>query len=561
MQSLFGRFSRELYRPQSEFEAAQATQRPRLPVRHILLRLFRIGVCLLLVAGLATATPKEAARLAKKAQKAERKGRIVDAYLLYSEAAAADPETPFYWQKSLALRTRAATAAHTIPPADPPGEADAAPAPPPDPPASPPSVTQKEIEATRQPQPPTRLAAKPGVQTIDLKADSKTLWEKLAHAYGLDVVFDGDYQTSPSIRFNIGEVTYDQALYALETVTSSFIVPVSPKLFMVVKDTPQKRTEVENTVAISIPLPEPVTVQEAQELARGVQQLFELTKVAVDSGQRLAIIRGPVSKVEPARIVFRDLLLHRSQIFLEIEVLSLSRIYDNTYGIPITNSYQLLAPVGVTNLFQWVGGMGAIQMTVATAQMLAYATDSVTKTILRSELRTVDGQAATLRFGDKYPIVTMTFAGGGVNNAASYYPPPLFQFEDLGLSVKATPKVHGDEAVTLDIELEYKALGAGGFNGIPTISNRKYTGRVRLEFGEEAIVAGLLSESDARTVAGFAGLTDIPVVGPLTSQYNRHKEDADILVTVKPILVDSPPFEIASHTIWTGTESRPKSPI
>ena len=160
--------------------------------------------------------------------------------------------------------------------------------------------------------------------------------------------------------------TYAQALYALETVTSSFIVPVSPKLFMVVKDTQQKRTEVENTVAIAIPIPEPVTIQEAQELARGVQQLFELTKFAIDSGQRLAFIRGPVSKVEPARIVFRDLLLHRSQMFLEFEILSLSKLYDNTYGFPITNSYQLLAPIGVTNLFAWAGGFGAIQMTVAT---------------------------------------------------------------------------------------------------------------------------------------------------------------------------------------------------
>ncbi len=516
-------------------------------------------MCLLLLSGLAVATPKQAGRLAKQARKAEKKGRIVDAYILYSEAAAADPDTAFYWQKSQALRTRAATAAHTMPPPESsPAAAVESPEPPPEPL---PDVTPKELDEAKKPQPPTTLAAKPGLQRIDLKADSKTLWEKLAKAYGLDVVFDGDYQASAPIRFNIGEADYSQALYALETVTSSFIVPVSPKLFMVVKDTQQKRTEVENTVAIAIPLPEPVTIQEAQELARGVQQLFELTKFAIDSGQRIAFIRGPVSKVEPARLVFRDLLLHRSQMFLEFEILSLSRLYDNTYGFPITNSYQLLAPIGVTNLFAWAGGFGAIQMTVASVQVLAHATDSVRTSLLRTEMRTTDGQAATLRFGDKYPIVTMTFAGGGAENATSYYPPPLFQFEDLGLTLKATPKVHGDEGVTLDLELEFKALGAGGLNGIPVISNRKYTGRVRVKFGEEAIIAGLMSESEVRTIAGFAGLTDIPVVGPLTSQVNKHKEKADILITVRPMLIDSPPFEIAARPIWTGTESRPKSPI
>jgi len=193
----------------------------------------------------------------------------VDAYLLYSQAAAADPQTPWYWEKSQALRTRAATIARTMPPLDPiPAEAA-----PPEP-AAPPEIpletpTSQDLSEARKPQPPTKLAAKPGMQTFDLKADSKTLWEKLAKAYGLDCVFDGDYQASPPIRFNIGEVDYAQALYALQTVTSSFIVPISPKLFMVVKDTQQKRTEVENTVAVSIPLPDPVTIQEAQELARG----------------------------------------------------------------------------------------------------------------------------------------------------------------------------------------------------------------------------------------------------------------------------------------------------
>ena len=539
-----------------------AGQRLESGKRHIYLKLFRIGVCLLALAGLAYATPKAAAQLSKKARKAEKKGRIVEAYLFYSEAAAADPENPFYWQKSQALRTRAATAAHAMPPRD--VAAEAAPEAASDaeaPPEDLPAPTPKDLDEARKPQPPTELAAKAGSQTFDLKGDSKTLWETLARSYGLDVVFDGDYQASSPIRFNIGEATYAEALYALETATSSFIVPVSPKLFMVVKDTPQKRTEVETTVAITIPIPEPVSIQEAQELARGVQQLFELTKFAIDSGQRLVFIRGPVSKVEPARIVFRDLLLHKPQMFLEFEILSLSKIYDSTYGIPITNSYQLLAPLGVTNLFAWTGGLGAIQMTVATVQLLAHATDSVSTTMLRTQLRTVDGQAATLRFGDKYPIVTMTFAGGGVNNATSYYPPPLFQFEDLGLTLKATPKVHGDEGVTLDIELEYKALGAGGLDGIPVISNRKYTGRARLKFGEEAVLAGLMSESEARTIAGFAGLTDVPVVGPLTSQVNRHNETADILVVVRPVLIDSPRLEIAAQPIWTGTESRPKSPI
>jgi hypothetical protein len=47
----------------------------------------------------------------------EKKGKIVEAYLLYSQAAAADPKNAKYWRLSQALRTRAAMLAKPMPPA------------------------------------------------------------------------------------------------------------------------------------------------------------------------------------------------------------------------------------------------------------------------------------------------------------------------------------------------------------------------------------------------------------------------------------------------------------
>ena len=85
------------------------------------------------------------------------------------------------------------------------------------------------------------------------------------------------------------------------TVSSSFIVPISNRVFMVVKDTEQKRRETENHVAVTIPIPEPVTLQEAQELGRSVQQLMEIQRFAIDSAQRLVIFRDRASKVRPGR--------------------------------------------------------------------------------------------------------------------------------------------------------------------------------------------------------------------------------------------------------------------
>ncbi|MBK7931313.1 MAG: hypothetical protein IPJ98_28700 [Bryobacterales bacterium] len=76
-------------------------------------------------------------------------------------------------------------------------------------------------------------------------------------------------QALSNLRFQMRGVKFTEAMTALEAATASFLVPVSEKIGLVARETPQKRQELEQQMVISVPLPEPVTTQEAQELARG----------------------------------------------------------------------------------------------------------------------------------------------------------------------------------------------------------------------------------------------------------------------------------------------------
>ena len=57
----------------------------------------------------------------------------------------------------------------------------------------------------------------------------------------------------------------------------------------------------------------------------------------------------------------------------------------------------------------------------------------------------IDGQPATLHVGDKYPLVTNTISAepATATTGQVYTPPPTFTFEDLGLLLKITPRIHG----------------------------------------------------------------------------------------------------------------------
>jgi hypothetical protein len=130
---------------------------------------------------------------------------------------------------------------------------------------------------------------------------------------------------------------------------------------------------------------------------------------------------------------------------------------------------------------------------------------------------------------------------------------PSVNFEDLGLVLKVTPHVHDGEAVTLEIEAEYKELTGKTSSNMPIISNRKYTGTLRVRFGEAVIIAGLGQRTISTTRSGIPGLTWIPWLHSATDSRDRKQ----LLLVVRPELLRLPPSESVTHAIWSGTEVRP----
>jgi Flp pilus assembly secretin CpaC len=512
-----------------------------------------------------------ASKLFKLGRKSEKKGDFVQAYLLYAQAAAADPNNSMYWQRSQALQRKATLAANVMP--NTPGvisgiAAESAAAAALEDPVDMPSATGVEIEEARRPQPPIELNASNETKSFDIRDNPRKLFEEISKAYGLDVIFDGDYPASgPPIRFRLDDAGFREALHALMSATGSFIVPISGRVVMVVKDTEQKRREVENTIAVTVPIPEPLSVQEAQEVARSVQQLMEIQRFAIDSSQRLVFMRDRMSKIWPARELLLQLMHRRPEIALEVDMMTVSKKSSLALGLNPQTSFPLVAfgdfgksqpyiPPGFTNFFMFGGGKTLIGLGIASAQLVATMTKSEATTSFHTEMRSVDGMPATFHAGDKYPIMTVGYFGNTSGGGQVFTPPPTFQFEDLGLVLKITPKIHDTKEVTLDVEAEFKLLGSQSLNGIPVISNRKFASRVRLLFNESAIIGGLVTSSEVRSIAGIAGLSGLPVLGYLTSQTTKDKEQTEGLLVIKPRLLSLPPSESQTPAIWIGAESR-----
>ena len=136
------------------------------------------------------------------------------------------------------------------------------------------------------------------------------------------------------------------------------------------------------------------------------------------------------------------------------------------------------------------------------------------------------------------------------NPAINQQPYPGSEYEDIGLKIKATPTVHADKEVTLQLDFDIKALGATNVNGIPIITNRTMTQTVRLKEDETSLVNGLLDEEETRTLSGIPGLLHVPGVSQVIASHNKTDTDTEFLILITPRNMRVP--DKSSRTIYAG---------
>jgi len=504
--------------------------------------------------------------LFKAGQKAEKAGDTLHAYLLYARASALAPTNFDYAARKTALRAIAAMSARETLGPDPASleDGDATES------AEELSANALDSLAARRALPPTQLAASPELKTFDLKGDSRTIFERVGAAYGVNIIFEADFQPSAPFNFRMTGVGYHEALRALETVTSSFLVPISPKVALAVRDTPQKRSEREPVMAAEIQIPERLSPQDAQELMQAVQATLEVRRISADPTKHVFIIRDKVSKVMAAEQMLDTLMHARPQIEIEIEFLETEKTSSLSYGLNLPNEISLvnfsnfmnnagsLSP-NFTTLLKLGGGATVLGLGITNASAFATVAKASSNNLLQAQIVALDGQATSLHVGDHYPIITNQYIGNTSGSVGTVYtPPPTINYEDLGLVLKITPTINGENEVSLDVDAEFKVLGATDPNtGIPVISNRKFAGKVRLNDGEWAVLTGLLGTTDTDSITGYPGTLHIPFLGRLLGQNTVEKDSDQVLLVLKPRLVNLPPWEYSHRAIWIGTDTRP----
>jgi general secretion pathway protein D len=199
------------------------------------------------------------------------------------------------------------------------------------------------------------------------------------------------------------------------------------------------------------------------------------------------------------------------------------------------------------------------QVTISQATVTALFSDTNTKLIQNPQLRSVDGQKATLKIGDRIPIATGSFQPGiggvGINPLVN----TQFQYQDVGVNVEVTPRVHSNGDVTLKISMDISSVtGQSNIGGItqPIIGQRKVDHEVRLREGEANLLGGMLEDLNSKSLTGFPGLSQIPLLKYLFSQTaTEHRETETVFVLIPHLVRRQVLTDLNQQAIDVGTAS------
>jgi Flp pilus assembly secretin CpaC len=205
---------------------------------------------------------------------------------------------------------------------------------------------------------------------------------------------------------------------------------------------------------------------------------------------------------------------------------------------------------------------------------------SNTRTLDDIQLRITDQESGTVRSGTRYPIVTSQYSSGantslpnipGLNTAAysselaalglsvtgssTTATVPQVQYEDLGLTLKATPHVLRSGDIELNLDLQIAALAGSTNDDIPILDNRHFTTVTTLKTGESTMLVGYLNRQENKAVSGDPGLSDIPGLNDVASDKSKDINETVLSVVITPTLIRGTHHEAAGSMVLIPTQA------
>jgi general secretion pathway protein D len=460
--------------------------------------------------------------------------------------------------------------------------------------------------------PPEELAPTPGRQNFHIHVPQHQMIEQVFKAYGIQATVDDSIHFTLA-RLDVDDVSFAEAARVLALLTHSFYVPLDAHRVVVALDTPENRQKFvpqdEETLYLS-----GLTAAEMTDVGNLAKNVFNIRQAVVSPSSKTLTVRAPEPTLKAINATLSGLMEGHNQVLLDVRMIQLAHNNDRNTGVeppttmtafnlyaeeqqilsqnqslvqeiisqglasaddPLAIILILIASGQVSSSIFSNGGalfgggktLSAVSPSPASVNLSLNSSDS--RELDQVQIRLGDGEDATLRLGERYPIETSSFsstlAGSsipGLNSAgasgalssllsslqgAAAQTIPQIQYEDLGLTLKATPKVMRSGMVALTLDMKITALAGSAVNGLPVLDNQSFAGVVTLDANQSVVIVSEMDKQESSAISGTPGVSEIPGMNDLT--------DKDVSLNTSSLLI-----VITPHVV-RGTQAAGHSPM
>ena len=383
----------------------------------------------------------------------------------------------------------------------------------------------------------------------------KEILEFLGSSTGINIAYDKDFQPTQPVSVNVDGVTLEEALQQILQVNGAYYKVLNPRSILVIADTPAKRGVYDEQAVQTFYLSsadagelEQLLTKVVATQATGVRPTFAANK----AGNSITV-RGTLPMLQMVERLIQMNDKPRAEISVDVEILEVNRGNAKQYGLDLT-AYQVglaFSPEARpdTETGSNVFNLNTISAGVSTADFYASVPsavirfleqDSETKVIAKPNLRGAEGEKLSLKLGEELPVPNTTFynpySGGGIATT----PLTSYTYKNVGVNLDLEPRVTFDGDIIMKVALEISAKGqdqnVAGQN-LPSFFSRKVETRLRLRDGESNLLAGLLRESERKTLKGVPGISSVPILRDLFASNDKEIVQTDIVMLLTPHIV------------------------
>lgn len=267
------------------------------------------------------------------------------------------------------------------------------------------------------------------------------------------------------------------------------------------------------------------------------------------------IITAPPSILESIETVVAELDVKRSQVMIEAIIVEVTDSFSNTLEILWGTSPTLSGGVSSANLLGSTSSALAVSDNPGAALVQsglnwgffrngslrsllhAVASDNNNNVLSTPSIITIDNEEAEILVGSNVPFVTgsQTSAATSTNN-----PFRTIQREDIGITLKITPKVSKQRTITLAVEQEVESVREEQISAAQDLitDKRSIKTNVLVDDGTILVLGGLIEDRTTRNQTKVPLLGDIPLLGRFFSSDTKTTRKQNLMVFIKTTIID-----------------------